>query len=279
MVWNPGDDDDINEGGARQRRRRGQRRRQRRGLHDQAGADGRPRLVRPHRPTPPGPFNVDIGTTELLRLNANDGNDKVKGADGHRRADPHELNGDGGNDTIKGTDAEDRLSGGKGFDVLKARDKAEDTVSCDSGLDLAIVDRRDFVRQCEIVIGGRLRVAMLGAGKVRGDAASLRLRCVATAKCVGTAKVVKGKKTMAKARYHAQARQAEVRRAQADAAGPQGARRRQAARSAPARHARRAGQRLADDRQADARPLAHHHPADPAPPLNGPRRSAVIQPP
>ena len=201
IVWNPGDDDDINEGGD------GNDVSEVNGgtgpedfTINPGAAPGRVSFDRTG-PTPPGPFNVDIGTTELLRLNANDGNDEIKGAKGIAGRILTELNGDGGNDEIKGTDAEDRLSGGKGFDLIKSRDKAEDTVSCDSGIDLAIVDRRDFVRQCEIVLGGRLRVAMLGAGKVRGDAASLRLRCVATAKCVGTAKVVKGKKTMAKARY------------------------------------------------------------------------------
>ena len=85
-------------------------------------------------PTPPGPFNIDIGTTELLRLNAGGGDDTITGAKkGLAGLIVSELNGDDGNDAIRGTDAADRLNGGAGRDLLQSRDKAEDLVDCGPG--------------------------------------------------------------------------------------------------------------------------------------------------
>src|ERR671922_1069166 len=109
----------------------------------------------------PGPFNLDIGTTENLQLNAGGGNDEIKGAKGLAGLIVSSLSGDDDNDEIKGTDGEDLLSGGKGFDVIRSRDKAEDHVDCGRGFDVAFVDRRDFVRGCEVVLGGKLRVKLL----------------------------------------------------------------------------------------------------------------------
>ena len=71
-------------------------------------------------PTPPGPFNLDIGTAERLVLNAGDGNDRITGARGLAGRIASTFNGDAGNDRITGTDGADRLDGGAGNDVIRA---------------------------------------------------------------------------------------------------------------------------------------------------------------
>ena len=73
-------------------------------------------------PTPPGPFNLDIGTAERLVLNAGDGNDRITGARGLAGRIASTFNGDDGNDRITGTDGEDLLDGGAGNDVIRAAD-------------------------------------------------------------------------------------------------------------------------------------------------------------
>jgi Ca2+-binding RTX toxin-like protein len=195
MVWNPGDDDDVNEGGDG---------------NDTAevnGAGGPERFsVKPSTVAgrvsfdrnDPTPFNVDIGTTEALRLNAGGGDDRIAGSKGLAGLISSTFNGDDGNDRITGTDGEDALAGGKGHDLIKARDKAEDTVDCGSGLDLAIVDRRDFLRGCDIVAGGLLRVKPVGKLiHVAGGAAAVKLRCVATKGCKGQVRLRRAGKTLA----------------------------------------------------------------------------------
>jgi len=199
MVWNPGDGDDINEGGDGN------------DIAEVNGGNVAERFtVKPSStagrvqfdrtgPTPPGPFNIDIGTTEDLQLNAAGGDDRIKGAKGLAGLIKSTLNGDDGNDRITGTDGEDRLSGGDGRDRINARDKAEDTVDCGSGLDLALVDRRDFLRGCDLAIGGHLRVKHVGSKVLdaAGGGAAIKLRCVATKRCKGSVRVRRGGKTLA----------------------------------------------------------------------------------
>jgi Ca2+-binding RTX toxin-like protein len=63
-----------------------------------------------------------------------------------------------GDDYIIGAGGRDALIGGRGIDVLRARDGVRDVVSCGPGLDLAIVDRYDEVRpDCDNVDRGRRR--------------------------------------------------------------------------------------------------------------------------
>jgi Ca2+-binding RTX toxin-like protein len=151
----------------------------------------------------PAPFNLDIGTTENLQLNAGGGNDEIKGAKGLAGLIVSSLSGDDDNDEIKGTDGEDLLSGGKGFDVIRSRDKAEDHVDCGRGFDVAFVDRRDFVRGCEVVLGGKLRVKLLRkAVNVAGAAAAVPLRCVVAKRCKGSARLRLKGKTLGSARFN-----------------------------------------------------------------------------
>jgi Ca2+-binding RTX toxin-like protein len=197
MIWNPGDDSDLNEGGD------GDDTAEVNGGGDERftvkpGAAGRVAFDR----TDPAPFSVDIGTTENLRLNAGDGKDRIKGAEGLAGLIKSTLNGDDGSDRVTGTDGEDRLSGGKGIDIINSRDKAEDTVDCAGGFDLALVDRRDFLRGCDVVLGGALRVKTIGkVADVAGGSAAMKLRCVATKRCKGKARLRRGGKTLAAGKF------------------------------------------------------------------------------
>ena len=142
MVWNGGDDDDVNDGGAG---------------NDVSVINGAAvdesftitpsptagRVLFDRLATPgPGPFNVDIGTTETLHLLANAGNDRIRGAEGVDGRIRTILDAGDGNDRVKGTDAVDAIRAGNGHDIVNSIDRAEDTVSCDAGVDLALVDRR-----------------------------------------------------------------------------------------------------------------------------------------
>jgi Ca2+-binding RTX toxin-like protein len=203
MVWNPGDGDDINEGGE--------------GADTSevnGGSGGEDFTVKPSPtagrvlfdrtgPTPPGPFNVDIGTTESLVLNAAGGNDEIIGAKGLAGRIKSTLNGDAGNDRIVGTDGEDSLGGGDGSDIIRSRDKAEDRVDCGSGFDLAKVDRRDFLRGCNIAIGGHLKVKQVGSKRLDAAAggAAVKLRCVGTQRCKGKVALRRGGKTLAAGKF------------------------------------------------------------------------------
>jgi Ca2+-binding RTX toxin-like protein len=113
LVWNPGDGDDTmdGEGGNDTVEVNG-------GNVDEdfevkpSALAGRVQFDRTG-PTPPGPFNLDIGSSEELQLNANAGNDRIKGAKGLKGLILSTLNGGDGNDRITGTNAEDVLTAGK----------------------------------------------------------------------------------------------------------------------------------------------------------------------
>jgi Ca2+-binding RTX toxin-like protein len=102
------------------------------------------------------PFTLDIGRSEHLDVNAGGGDDRIAGRKGLARLISSSFDGQAGKDRITGTDGADELIGGPGRDIIRSRDKAADLVDCGSGLDLAIVDRRDRVRQCNVVIGRRV---------------------------------------------------------------------------------------------------------------------------
>ena len=189
IVWNGGDDDDVNDGGAGN------------DTSEINGADADERFTIKPSPTAgrvlfdrlatpgPGPFNVDIGTTETLRLEANDGNDRITGGKGLQGRISTVMNAGDGNDRVRGTDAVDAISLGRGNDIARTIDKAEDTLSCGRGIDLAFVDRRDVLRGCELVLGGLRRVAIKGKPQLDGNRVALRLKCVGTEKCKSIVKL------------------------------------------------------------------------------------------
>ncbi len=49
----------------------------------------------------------------------------------------------------------DRIRGGPGTDVINARGGGVDIVACNKGRDRAVVDRRDLVSGCEVIVRGR----------------------------------------------------------------------------------------------------------------------------
>jgi Ca2+-binding RTX toxin-like protein len=129
MIWNPGDGNAINEGGA--------------GI-DTIEVNGgnasetftitangsRVRFDR----TNPAPFNLDIGTSENLFLNANGGDDSITASNGLATLIALTLDGGDGNDTITGGDGSDRLTGGNGNDTLNGG-KGADFVAMGAGDD------------------------------------------------------------------------------------------------------------------------------------------------
>src|SRR5258707_374932 len=113
MIWNPGEGTDLMEGGD--------------GI-DTAEVNGgngaetftltangtRVRFDR----TTPGPFSLDIGTTENLVLNMNGGDDTFIGSNGLATLIQLTVDGGAGNDTITGGDGNDTLIGGDGNDTI-----------------------------------------------------------------------------------------------------------------------------------------------------------------
>jgi Ca2+-binding RTX toxin-like protein len=80
------------------------------------------------------------------------------------------LAGGSGEDLVNGGRSSDRLSGGSAPDVLDARDGHADVVDCGEQGDLAIVDRRDTIRDCEAVDrGGRRRLVPGESALVRAQ--------------------------------------------------------------------------------------------------------------
>jgi Ca2+-binding RTX toxin-like protein len=148
MVWNPGDGDDVNEGGDGSDT-----------VEVNGGGGGEVFEVKasavPGRvafdrtgPNPPGPFNLDIGTSERLDLNANGGDDSLNAAGVASGLAGWTIDADGGegNDNLAGAaQAVDILSGGPGADTLRSRDQTADSLSGGTEVDSAVVDAQDIV--------------------------------------------------------------------------------------------------------------------------------------
>ena len=200
----------------------------------------------------PGAFNVDIGTTELLHLEANAGNDRITGAKGVKGRIRTVLNAGDGNDRVRGTDAVDAIGLGKGNDIANTIDRFTDTLSCDKGIDLAFVDRRDFLRRCELVIGGRRRVAIKGKPQLDGNHVALRLKCVGTEKCKSVVTLKRNGKVLGRAKVTIKRGKTPLDRSRAQQARPQGPLRREPRQGADPVEGQ-AGQRLAVDQDRPAR--------------------------
>jgi Ca2+-binding RTX toxin-like protein len=113
MIWLPGDGSDLNEGGS--------------GVDTVEVVGGnvsetftvvangsRVRFDR----VSPGPFFIDIGTSENLTLDAAGGNDTVTAGNGLATLISLSVDGGAGNDVITGGDGDDHLSGGDGDDSI-----------------------------------------------------------------------------------------------------------------------------------------------------------------
>jgi Ca2+-binding RTX toxin-like protein len=148
LVWNPGDGDDVNEGGEGSDT-----------IEVNGGGGGEVFEIKAAAvagrvafdrtgPTPPGPFNLDIGSSERLDLNANGGNDSLNAAGPVAGLAGWTIDADGGegDDTLAGaSQAIDLLAGGAGADRLLSRDQTADSLSGGSEIDSAVVDAQDTV--------------------------------------------------------------------------------------------------------------------------------------
>jgi Ca2+-binding RTX toxin-like protein len=112
MIWNPGDGSDLNEGGD------GTDTVEVNGadVAEAFSADGVGNRVLFQR-IDPGPFTIDIGTSEKLLLNAKGGDDSFFGGTA-LGAMTVSVDGGAGNDTLIGTDGADTLLGGGGNDLI-----------------------------------------------------------------------------------------------------------------------------------------------------------------
>jgi Ca2+-binding RTX toxin-like protein len=130
MIWNPGDDTDLNEGGAGT------------DTVEVNGGNGTETFtvvpnasrVRFDRITP-APFSIDIGTSENLVLNANGGDDSFTGSNGLATLIQITVDGGDGNDTINGGDGADSLLGGNGDDFIDGN-RGNDTAILGAGDDV-----------------------------------------------------------------------------------------------------------------------------------------------
>jgi Ca2+-binding RTX toxin-like protein len=119
IVWNGGDDDDLNEGGDGT---------------DTIEVNGAPlpeqftvkpsptagRILFDRTTTPPGPFNIDIGTAERLDLNMNGGDDTVTADPGFDPSFKLDVEGGDGNDALDGGSEVDACFGDDGTDTATA---------------------------------------------------------------------------------------------------------------------------------------------------------------
>jgi Ca2+-binding RTX toxin-like protein len=137
MIWNPGEGSDLFEGGDGTDTAE---------VEGGNGAEvftitangGRVRFDR----TSPAPFTLDIGTTENLVLNANDGNDMITAGNGLAGLIQLTLDGGAGNDTITGGDGNDVLIGGDGNDSINGG-HGHDVASLGAGDDVFVWNQGD----------------------------------------------------------------------------------------------------------------------------------------
>ena len=276
IVWNGGDDDDLNEGGAGN------------DTSEVNGADADEKFtIKPSaaagrvlfdRLAAPGPgaFSVDIGTTESLQARGQRRQRPDQGVEGRRRADQddprcrrrqrpgHRHRCDRRDQPRQGLGHRQRDRQGRGHGVLRPGDRPGARGPARLRAPVRARDRRAPARRDQ---------GQAGAGGQQGRAAPevRRHREVQERRQAQAQRQAHGRRE-----GHAQARQDHDggRRPQPPRP-PRPLRRRP--REGPGRVEGQAGQRLADGQDRPAR-LAHH-PRVPGGPLNGPARSAVIQPP
>ena len=88
----------------------------------------------------PGPFSIDIGTSEFLVLNANGGDDSFTGGSGLATLIQITVDGGTGNDTLLGGDGADLLIGGDGNDFIDGN-RGNDTLLGGAGEDVPMGSR------------------------------------------------------------------------------------------------------------------------------------------
>src|SRR5262249_7064232 len=83
----------------------------------------------------PGPFTIDIGTSESLVLNANGGDDNFSATGNLAALIQLTVDGGAGNDTILGSNGADTLLGGDGDDFIDGQ-QGNDTAVLGAGDDV-----------------------------------------------------------------------------------------------------------------------------------------------
>src|SRR4051795_12041083 len=129
MIWNPGEDTDLNEGGDGT------------DTVEVNGGNGTEQFtttangtrVRFDRLTP-APFSIDIGTSEKLTLNANGGDDSFSATGNLAALIKLTVDGGTGNDTLLGSNGADFLLGGDGNDFVDGN-QGNDTAFLGAGDD------------------------------------------------------------------------------------------------------------------------------------------------
>ncbi|MEM8728926.1 MAG: calcium-binding protein [Pseudomonadota bacterium] len=139
MIWNNGDGSDLMEGGG------GYDTVQVNGATEAGdaftigiGEDGRIDFAR----TNLGLFALDIGSTEVLQVNAGGGDDVITAGEGLAGEISLQLFGNAGDDLIIGSDGEDMMSGGQGNDTLIGA-RGNDHIMGRAGDDLMIWNNGD----------------------------------------------------------------------------------------------------------------------------------------
>jgi Ca2+-binding RTX toxin-like protein len=137
LIWNPGDGSDVNEGGDGAD-----------AVVVNGGAAGETftaaangNRVRFDRVVP-GPFSLDIGSSERLIVNANGGDDSFTASGDLGALIALAVNGGAGNDRISGGNGNDTLSGGPGDDTIDGNAGA-DSATLGDGTDTFIWDAGD----------------------------------------------------------------------------------------------------------------------------------------
>jgi Ca2+-binding RTX toxin-like protein len=132
MVWNPGDDTDLNEGGDGS------------DTVEVNGGNGAEVFTATANGTrvrfdrlDPAPFTIDIGTSEKLVLNANGGDDSFSASGNLATLIQITVDGGAGNDTLLGSNGADTLLGGDGNDFVDGQ----------QGNDVALLGTGDDVFQ------------------------------------------------------------------------------------------------------------------------------------
>jgi Ca2+-binding RTX toxin-like protein len=130
MIWNPGDDTDLNEGGAGN------------DTVEVNGGNGSEVFTATANGTrvrfdrlDPAPFSIDIGTSEKLVLNANGGDDRFSATGNLATLIAIAVDGGAGNDTILGSNGADALFGGDGDDFVDGQ-QGDDTAFLGAGDDV-----------------------------------------------------------------------------------------------------------------------------------------------
>ena len=130
MIWNPGDDTDLNEGSDGN------------DSVEVNGGNGSERFTATANGTrvrfdrlDPAPFSIDIGTSEKLVLNANGGDDQFSATGNLATLIQLTVDGGAGADTLLGSNGVDRIIGGDGNDFVDGQ-QGNDTALLGAGDDV-----------------------------------------------------------------------------------------------------------------------------------------------